>query len=243
MRHTERCTRALVAALALALLSAEAQAQDTTGANPDRWRRIEIPEGDTTLIDTRSIVRDPMRDEVSVWVDTRLKAPQSGSLGRNYTRHLGRMTYHCRERTVSVGSWTTFTKNGSVAGADDHPGYPLSAPVAIPPGGADEAILEAVCSPSNEQPQTRASQLNYPPTPLKLFIPPLPIPDGVRGFRLIAEYDVDETGKVVSFKFTLTRDVAYNRRLEQMLKGYKFRPGKTPDGTPVRTKAQVVYDF
>jgi hypothetical protein len=86
-------------------------------------------------------------------------------------------------------------------------------------------------------------QTNYPPSPTELFIPPLPMPDKVRGFHLIAEYDVDSTGKVVDFNFTHTRDGGYNKRLEEVLKSFKFRPGTTPDGKPVRMKAQIVYDF
>jgi len=87
------------------------------------------------------------------------------------------------------------------------------------------------------------SQTNYPPTPTEMFIPPLPYPDKVRGFHLVAEYDVDETGKVLDFKFTPTRDGGYNRRLEDVLKNFKFRPGTTPDGKPIRMKAQITYDF
>ena len=87
------------------------------------------------------------------------------------------------------------------------------------------------------------SQANYPPSPTELFIPPLPMPDKVRGFHLIAEYDVDSTGKVVDFNYTHTRDGGYNKRLEEVLKSFKFRPGTTPDGKPVRMKAQIVYDF
>jgi len=86
-------------------------------------------------------------------------------------------------------------------------------------------------------------QANYPPSPTELFIPPLPMPDKVRGFHLIAEYDVDSTGKVVDFNFTHTRDGGYNKRLEEVLKSFKFRPGTTPDGKPIRMKAQIVYDF
>jgi protein TonB len=87
------------------------------------------------------------------------------------------------------------------------------------------------------------TQANYPPSPTELFIPPLPMPDKVRGFHLVAEYDVDSTGKVVDFNFTHTRDGGYNKRLEEVLKSFKFRPGTTPDGKPVRMKAQIVYDF
>ena len=87
------------------------------------------------------------------------------------------------------------------------------------------------------------SQVDYPPTPTELFIPPLPIPDKAKGFHLVAEYDVDETGKIVGFTFTGTRDGGYNRRLEEVLKSFKFRPGTKPDGTPIRMKAQIIYDF
>lgn len=87
------------------------------------------------------------------------------------------------------------------------------------------------------------TQANYPPTPTELFIPPLPMPDKVRGFHLIAEYDVDSTGKVLNFTFTPTRDGGYNRRLDEVLRSFKFRPGTTPSGIPIRMKAQIIYDF
>jgi len=86
-------------------------------------------------------------------------------------------------------------------------------------------------------------QANFPPSPTEMFIPPLPMPDKVRGFHLVAEYDVDSTGKVVDFTFTPTRDGSYNKRLSDVLKSFKFRPGTKPDGTPIRMKAQIVYDF
>jgi protein TonB len=87
------------------------------------------------------------------------------------------------------------------------------------------------------------TQTNYPPTPTEMFIPPLPMPDKVRGFRLIAEYDVDSTGKVLDFNFTPTKDGGYNNRLKDVLRSFKFRPGTTPDGKPIRMKAQIVYEF
>jgi protein TonB len=87
------------------------------------------------------------------------------------------------------------------------------------------------------------TQANYPPTPTELFIPPLPMPDRVRGFHLVAEYDIDETGKIIDFKFTPTRDKDYNKRLDEVLRSFRFRPGSRPDGTPIRMKAQIIYDF
>jgi periplasmic protein TonB len=85
------------------------------------------------------------------------------------------------------------------------------------------------------------TQANYPPLPIEMFLPPMPIPDRLRGFRMIAEFDVDETGRVVSFTFTETRDGGYNRRLRDVLRSIRFRPGSRPDGTPVRMKAQIEY--
>ena len=87
------------------------------------------------------------------------------------------------------------------------------------------------------------SQENFPPEAIEVFIPPLPTPSSVRGFRLVAEFDVDENGKVLAMNFTPTRDRGYNRRLEETLRGYRFRAGHRPDGTPIRMKAQVIVEL
>ncbi|HXT15193.1 MAG TPA: hypothetical protein VN706_06160 [Gemmatimonadaceae bacterium] len=86
-------------------------------------------------------------------------------------------------------------------------------------------------------------QANYPPSTTELFLPPLPYPSKVRGFHMIAEFDVDSAGNVLHWEFTHTPDGGYNKRLEEVLKNTKFRPGTTPDGKPIRMKAQIVYDF
>jgi hypothetical protein len=87
------------------------------------------------------------------------------------------------------------------------------------------------------------NQANYPPQPIELFLPPLPAPDRVHGFHLIAEFDVDETGRVRSFDFTPTRDGDYNKKLQEVLRNVRFRPGTRPDGTPIRMKTQLGYEF
>jgi protein TonB len=87
------------------------------------------------------------------------------------------------------------------------------------------------------------NQANYPPTPTEIFIPPLPVPGAVKGHHLIAEFDVDASGKVLGVTFNETRDGGYNRRLREVLRGFRFRPGTRPDGTPIRMKAQVVVDL
>jgi len=87
------------------------------------------------------------------------------------------------------------------------------------------------------------TQADYPPSPVDVFIPPLPMPSKVRGFHLIAQFDVDSTGRVLGFTFTPTPDGGYNRKLDAVFKGFKFKPGTHPDGTPIRMKAQVTFDF
>lgn len=87
------------------------------------------------------------------------------------------------------------------------------------------------------------TQANYPPVPVEFFLPPLPPPSSVRGLHFIAEFDVDSTGRVIGFDFTPTRDGDYNKRIAQVLRSMKFRPGTRPDGSPLRMKAQVGYEF
>jgi hypothetical protein len=86
-------------------------------------------------------------------------------------------------------------------------------------------------------------QANYPPAPIEMFIPPLPVPSSVKGFHLIAEFDIDEKGRVLAMTFGQTPDRGYNRRLADVLRGYRFRPGTQLDGTPVRMKFQLVVDL
>jgi hypothetical protein len=86
-------------------------------------------------------------------------------------------------------------------------------------------------------------QANYPPAPIEFFLPPLPPPSSVRGLHFIAEFDVDSTGHVLAFKFTPTRDGDYNRRISDVLRAMRFRPGTRPDGSPLRMNAQIGYEF
>lgn len=87
------------------------------------------------------------------------------------------------------------------------------------------------------------TQTNYPPVPIEFFLPPLPAPSSVRGLHFVAEFDVDSTGRVLAFDFTRTRDGDYNKRIESVLRSMRFRPGTRPDGSPLRMKAQVGYEF
>ena len=71
----------------------------------------------------------------------------------------------------------------------------------------------------------------------------MPVPNSLKGDSVIAEFDVDETGRVLSTKFTETGDRGYNRKLADLLRSFKFRPGMTPDGRPIRMKTQIVLFF
>lgn len=86
-------------------------------------------------------------------------------------------------------------------------------------------------------------EANYPPTPIEMFLPPLPVPDKLKGYRLVVEFDVDEKGRVLSVAFNETSDRGYNRRLRDVFKGYRFRPGHRPDGTPIRMKGQIIAEL
>ncbi|MEK7401634.1 MAG: hypothetical protein AABZ80_04645 [Gemmatimonadota bacterium] len=84
-------------------------------------------------------------------------------------------------------------------------------------------------------------QANFPPEPDQMFLPPFPVPPALKGKSILAELDVDEKGKVVGVKFAATGVRAYDRRLAEVLRGYHFRPGHRPDGTPIRMKYQLTF--
>lgn len=87
------------------------------------------------------------------------------------------------------------------------------------------------------------NQVNYPPQVINLNLPPMPPPKSVRGWTMIANFDVDSTGRVLDFKVNESPDGSYNRQIVSTLRTYKFRPGTRPDGTPIRMIAQLSVNF
>lgn len=79
----------------------------------------------------------------------------------------------------------------------------------------------------------------HPPTPIQVFLPPVPAPDKIKPFRLIAYFEVDASGKSRLLRFTESSDRGYNRELRSRLEAMRFRPAVRPDGTPVKQ----VYPF
>ncbi len=85
--------------------------------------------------------------------------------------------------------------------------------------------------------------ISYPPTPTQFFLPPLPAPSSIRGYHLIAYFDVDEKGNAKLLGFNPSRDGGYNRKLRDVLTALKFRPGVRADGTPVRDTVDIQFIF
>jgi periplasmic protein TonB len=84
---------------------------------------------------------------------------------------------------------------------------------------------------------------SYPPSPTQFFLPPLPAPASVKGYHLIAWFDVDEKGNATLLGFNPSRDGGYNRKLRDVLLSLRFRPGVRADGTPVRDTVDIQFIF
>ena len=83
----------------------------------------------------------------------------------------------------------------------------------------------------------------FPPQAIEVFIPPMPVPGKVKGTELVVVFDVDSTGRVLTFDFAPTRDGGYNRKLREVLSAVRFRPATLADGTPIRAKGSLAYVF
>lgn len=75
----------------------------------------------------------------------------------------------------------------------------------------------------------------FPPKVTNLVIfPPQPEPRGIRPYRIVAQFEVDEQGNARLVDFVGTRDRAYNRRIRDVLSEMRFLPATRADGTPVK---------
>lgn len=84
---------------------------------------------------------------------------------------------------------------------------------------------------------------SYPPSPTQFFLPPLPAPASVKGYHLIAWFDVDEKGNAKLLGFNPSQDGGYNRKLRDVLLSLRFRPGVRADGTPMRDTVDIQFIF
>lgn len=108
-------------------------------------------------------------------------------------------------------------------------------------------VYDASCVAYREAPRdnpvSAAAQAPYPPSPTELFIPPLPMPDRIRGIHFTAEFDVDREGRGKLVSMTPLPDARYETRVREVLKTFRFRPATTPDGTSIAGRAVIAYDF
>src|SRR5215208_970936 len=61
----------------------------------------------------------------------------------------------------------------------------------------------------------------YPPIPIAAFMAPFPIPERIKPYHMVAVFDVDEKGNVVSVEFNPSRDGSYNKRLKAQLAEFR----------------------
>lgn len=83
----------------------------------------------------------------------------------------------------------------------------------------------------------------YDPYLIEMPLFPIPVPPKIRGFKMIANFYIDQVGKIDSVKFTPTKDGGYNRKLDDLFRTFKFRPGTTLEGVPIKATYQLVYEF
>lgn len=79
----------------------------------------------------------------------------------------------------------------------------------------------------------------FPPTAYQIPLLPVPVPRGVRPYRLVAQFEVDERGNARLLSFNPTSDRAYNRKVREMLEAVRFKPATRADGTAVKDTAYL----
>jgi TonB family protein len=70
------------------------------------------------------------------------------------------------------------------------------------------------------------------------------VPGSVRGSTVAVTFDVGADGRVIDVHFEppLT-DRGFSRKLEDVMRGYRFRPARSPDGRPVAGRTTVTLIF
>ena len=79
----------------------------------------------------------------------------------------------------------------------------------------------------------------FPPTVTNLALLPLPVPNRVRPYKMVAQFEVDEKGNAKLIAFNPSKDSGYNRKIREMLAELRFRPAVRADGTAVKDTAYI----
>ena len=72
-----------------------------------------------------------------------------------------------------------------------------------------------------------------------LAILPIPVPNKVKPYDMVAVFEVDERGVGKLIAFNPSRDSGYNKKIREMLASVRFRPAVRADGTPVRDTVSI----
>ena len=83
-----------------------------------------------------------------------------------------------------------------------------------------------------------------PPEPRQLILPPPDVPGSLRGVTIAVTFNVGPDGRVVDVSFAPEPDDrGFARKLEDILKSYRFRPARGPDGLPIAGTTIVSLTF
>jgi hypothetical protein len=105
------------------------------------------------------------------------------------------------------------------------------------------ASNESAAGPQFRRCDSLPRETKYRPQPITMLMPPFPVPQSMRGTSVTSAFEVDERGRITELRMTRAKDPDYGQRLARVWRSMKFRPGKTPDGTPVKGCFQLLMNF
>jgi TonB family protein len=77
-----------------------------------------------------------------------------------------------------------------------------------------------------------------------LILPPAEIPSNLRGVTISVTFLVDPQGRVDQVRFSPEpNDRGFAKKLEEVMRSYRFRPARGPDGLPVAGSVAVQLTF
>lgn len=83
-----------------------------------------------------------------------------------------------------------------------------------------------------------------PPMTQQLIVPPLDHPRSLRGRTLEVTFQIDRTGRVTDIAVAPPiTDRGYSRKFDEVMRGYRFRPARDPDGGTVAGVLTVEVSF
>ncbi len=83
-----------------------------------------------------------------------------------------------------------------------------------------------------------------PPEPRQLILPPPEIPKALRGVTISVTFMVGPEGRVEDIRLAPEpQDRGFARKLEEVMRNYRFRPARGPDGQPVAGTITVELTF